>query len=81
MVRVAGAAGLWRRLHDARSPPTSHSAAPVAEQLYVRDDHGQQAVDTVQPGPGNVIGNVALGGNATSLKWTHRATWEQFALR
>jgi hypothetical protein len=55
--------------------------ACVAEQVYVQDDRGRQTVDTAQPGPGNVIGNIALSGNSTTVTWTHAGVPERFGLR
>lgn len=43
--------------------------ACIAEQLFVRDDRGTQALDAVQPGPGHVLTQVTLSGNL--LSWSH----------
>ncbi len=42
----------------------------IAEQLYVQDDRGRQAIDTELPGSGTVVGNVALAGNSRTVTWT-----------
>ncbi len=44
--------------------------ACVAEQLYVQDDRGRQAIDTALPGTGSVIGDVALAGNSRTVRWS-----------
>jgi hypothetical protein len=43
--------------------------ACMAEQVFAQDDRGRQALDTVQPGSGQVLGNLALSGNGTVLSW------------
>ena len=53
----------------------------IAEQLYARDDRATQAVDAVQPGPGNVLANIALGSNSIILSWTHRGVAHRYPLR
>ena len=53
----------------------------IAEQLFARDDRATQALDAVQPGPGNVLANVSLGSNSTILSWTHSGTPHSYQLR
>ncbi len=53
----------------------------IAEQLFARDDRATQALDTAQPGPGNVLGNVALGSNSTVVSWTHSGAGHRYQLR
>jgi hypothetical protein len=54
----------------------------IAEQLYVQDDRGRQAIDTALPGSGAVIGGVSLSGNAHAVTWTHDGIpAKPFALR
>jgi hypothetical protein len=54
--------------------------ACIAEQVYALDDRGRLALDTVQPGPGQVLGNLALAGNSTVLSWTHSGQAESAQL-
>ena len=53
----------------------------IAEQLYAHDDRATQALDSVQPGPGNVLADIALGGNSRVLGWTHSGAAHSYGLR
>jgi hypothetical protein len=53
----------------------------IAEQLYAHDDRATQALDNVQPGPGNLLANIALGGNSRVLGWTHSGAGHSYTLR
>jgi Tol biopolymer transport system component len=73
----------------ATTSPTWNSAgvdvpscgACIAEQVYAEDDRGRQAVDAVQPGPGHMLGSLALAGNSTLLSWAHSGQPESAQLK
>lgn len=60
---------------------TPACGACLSEQLYEDDDRGRQAADATQPGPGGVIAGVVLGGDSTTVSWTHAGTTRSFRLR
>ena len=63
-------------------PGCQAQAAPcISEQLYAHDDQGTRVIDTVPPGRGNSIGNVALAADPPVLSWTHGGTHRQLRLR
>jgi hypothetical protein len=53
----------------------------IAEQLYAHDDRATQALDSVQPGAGNVLADIALGGNSRMLSWTHGGAARSYGLK
>jgi hypothetical protein len=60
---------------------TPPCGACVAEQLFVSDDDGRQAIDTRLPGRGGQITGAALTGNATAVAWTDAGVAHTFTLR
>ncbi|HLJ03820.1 MAG TPA: hypothetical protein VKT31_10285 [Solirubrobacteraceae bacterium] len=52
--------------------------ACIAEQVFAQDDRGRQALDSVQPGAGNVLAGLSMAGNV--LSWTHSAAPESAQL-
>jgi WD40 repeat protein len=47
---------------------TPPCGACIAEQVFAADDRGRQALDTVQPGAGNVLAGLSMTANV--LSWT-----------
>jgi hypothetical protein len=75
----AGRAGAWTNT-SVDALPCAATSPCIAEQLYVRDDHGTRVADSAPPGPGDLLGDLALGGNSLTLTWNHSAAPAQLGL-